>query len=370
MEAAVSLPEASRLERFEKGDRFAVSPEAIERELASLWREAGESQGGRQPVTRACLWNLVVHLEERKGFDGEGHAARLSDTLKELPRYLASRTLIVRTEDRASAPELECWISANCAVSPEGGKVVCSEEITIAAGARGEQHIPALVRALQVPDVPTAAVFAGVPVPDRSMIAGLIGASDRLIVRADASSDGPQVALGRLASLCQSTPLGAMDLGWVLQSDLRFLIAELFEPPVPPDATQKITEVVVTCRPDSLASGRIALGWIASVLGAKKPAPAESNAWRLSRQEGDLTLRLAEDASSPLAISSVALIGGGQTASVHMASPGVAELAPQVGPRRQAQVEKIERASALSTALRTRHHDAVFERALSIAIRL
>src|SRR5262249_38729484 len=156
--------------------------------------------------------------------------------------------------------------SANCAVSPEGGKVVCSEEITIVSRGAGEEHLPALVRALIVPDVPTAALFAGVPPRDRPTLASLVRSADRVVVRADASSDPAVSALKRITALGAIAPLGAMDLGWVMQAPLRSLVAELFEPPVPPGSAAGIREVVATCRPDSPASGRLALSWVASVL--------------------------------------------------------------------------------------------------------
>jgi hypothetical protein len=365
--------DGDRIERFSRGDRFLVSPEGIERELAALWNDAG--RGTHKAVTRACLWNLVVHLEERPEREGGGlHQARTLETLKELPRYLASRTLVLRTgpERAGGGPELESWISANCALSPEGGKVVCSEEITVVShGAAGEAHLPALVRALLVPDVPTAALFAGVPLRGQSALEDWLRVADRVVLRADASSSPPDAALKRILALGSAAPLGAIDLGWVMQDGLRSLVAELFEPPVAEDAWRTVSEAKVSCRPDSRASGSLALGWLASVLGAKDPRPIAPASWRMSREGAPpLVLRRVEDPSCPLAVSGVELTMAGGRAAVRIPSPGTALLETPGEPPRPARVDKLERAQGLSNALRTRSHDRSFERALAIAVKL
>ena len=60
-------------------------------------------------------------------------------------------------------PEIEAWISALCAVAPGGGKLLCSEKVTVKSHMGGRRHVPALVRALRVPDVPTALLWTGAP---------------------------------------------------------------------------------------------------------------------------------------------------------------------------------------------------------------
>ena len=134
----------SRLEQFSAGERFAVDPDAIERELAAIWREAGTTArtGDARPVTRACLWNVIVHLEERQGRDNYVAAERWEQAISQLAAHLASRTLVVRTRPaKPKDPELESWISANCVIAGGGGKLVCSEEITLASRGTGDRHL-------------------------------------------------------------------------------------------------------------------------------------------------------------------------------------------------------------------------------------
>lgn len=251
----------NELERFSAGEEFAVNPDAIERELASIWRAAGQSSDGGQPVTRACLWNVVVHVEERNDADGQ----LMLDMVAALPRHLAARALVLRTRDEAEAKaSLESWISANCILSGDGGKLVCSEEITLASRGDGDRHLPSLVRALMVPAIPTAGVFDGVPADDEPT-RKIVRQMDRLIVHADRSKlDRPLSRIRELASQC---PGAAMDVGWLAQASLRQEIAALFDPPRSPDAIHSIQRVVIRAPEDRRWSARLLLAWIGNAVG-------------------------------------------------------------------------------------------------------
>src|SRR5262249_3379055 len=132
----------------------------------------------RGAVTRACLWNLVVHMDGDVAFE---HTRKLIDDA--VPACPA-RVLLLRLnpEGNADGAELEAWISANCQIAPGGGKLVCSEEITREARGGGLAHVPSLVRALLVPDVPTALLWRGAPPTSLAPVQPLIGVTERLIV--------------------------------------------------------------------------------------------------------------------------------------------------------------------------------------------
>jgi glucose-6-phosphate dehydrogenase assembly protein OpcA len=239
-----------------------VDATQIERALAAMWKSAGADQGG--VVTRACLWNVIARIEERADREGGAGATTLAGSLQELPQHLASRTLLLRSaEAQADKPSLESWISANCALGP-GGHYVCSEEITILARGAGDHHLPSLVRALTVPDVPTAIVFAGVPRSDDRIAAELIACADRVVTDADRSA--LPKPLQRIRELVQKRPRGAMDLGWIALEPTRTRVADLFER-LGGGAAASIRRVtaVAAARP----SVRLLLGWISAALGKR-----------------------------------------------------------------------------------------------------
>ncbi|MCK6546730.1 glucose-6-phosphate dehydrogenase assembly protein OpcA [Myxococcota bacterium] len=355
--------DGSKLERFSAGERFAVDPDAIERELSALWRAAGSSTGTRTPVTRACLWNVVVHLEERTRHEGHGAIEDLERTVRELPRYLAARALVLRTRDGAGEP-LESWIAANCVVAPGGGKLVCSEEIAIAARAEGAAHLPGLVRALLVPQVPSAVVFAGVPPSGDAVFDALIGAADRLVVYADHCHHTRPLA--RVREVLPKLPLGVIDLGWLALAPVRSLVASLFDPPTPDDAASRISHVTITASPRLRASSLLLLGWIGQALGVGSARPIGQHAWRFARRGAGPAIEavVVEDERSD--VPSVELSAPSATWSLRPSSSTLCDLSgPELSLRKSH--AGLGPTELLARALITRSEDRAFSRALALA---
>ena len=275
-------------ERFSAGERFAVDPNEIERELAAVWRAAGQASDGKQPVTRACLWNVLVHVEGRERA-GHRETTHLETVVKSLPRYLAARALVLRTLPSAEwQPELRSWISANCILTGGGGKMVCSEEISLETRGPGDQHLPSLVRALLVAGVPTAAVFGTVPDVEDTVIAGLVNSSDAILVRSDRSSQTN--VFSQLLKLGERRSV--IDLGWVEQQGLRLSIASLF------DGAEKEAFAIQDIRAEVTTSERrwaaMVLGWLAQRLGAQTMASSERNCLVVNTARGPLRLTIKE----------------------------------------------------------------------------
>jgi glucose-6-phosphate dehydrogenase assembly protein OpcA len=384
MEEAVSTVEG-KLERFSAGERFAVDPDSVERELASLWREAGASSQAKNPVTRACLWNVVVHIEERPRAEGQGTSEALAKMVRDLPQYLAARALVLRTAPEGT-PELESWISANCIVAGGGGKLVCSEEVAILARGQGDRHLPALVRALLVPAVPTALVFAGAPPTDRPVIESLIQAADRLVTHADHSM--VKEPLRRLREMMSQVSLGVMDLGWLEASSLRAHVASLFDPPATEEEASAIDRALITTTPKTKWTAQLLAAWIASALNAEAPKKVGELAWRFTKappralsaeqvrlrapdggpnpsgrpldviiQENTSALGLSIELSASSARTTYAVRAIGDSLA-EIASPALVTKKP---------LGKVNPAALLARALATRSEDRAFARALNLA---
>ncbi len=353
---------AERLERFSRGEHFAVDPEAIERELATLWREAGASSGN--PVTRACLWNVVFLIEKRSGADGCRHFDHLMAVIRELPRHLANRSLVLQTSDPGD-PELECWISANCIPAGNGAKLVCSEEITLASRGLGHRHLPGLSRALLVPAVPTAVVSASAPDPSCEPLAELIRMADRVITDADRSHrDRP---LDEVARVNASAPLGAMDVGWLSTEAFRREVASIFDPPLPVPSLDGIRRIQVEAPADQRSTGLLLLAWAANALGATEVVASNEQEWIVERRQGvrlHLGLTQAKGPNirfehrylpDPLGVRS-------EPDALWVDLPGRDPLRKPMRPPSTAEL--------LARALITRREDPLFTRALLLAGRL
>lgn len=361
-------PQDQEFERFSAGEQFAVNPDAIERELASLWRSAGQSSEDGQAVTRACLWNTVVHVEERDAREGSGHTLATLDMVNAIPRYLATRTLVMRT--RAEDPNnemLESWISANCLLSGNGRKLVCSEEITLASRGSGDRLLASLVRALLVPGVPTAAVFDGVAPQGDATTDAIVQLADRIVVHADRSQlPNP---LARIQRLAAQAPGAAIDLGWLLDRDLRQEIAALFDPPRSEACARSIDHVRVVASPKKRWSTRLLVGWIAGALGAHSPRADSATAWTLKK--GDGTLKLEHEESDTCDGTSVTLSVPSESTQIKLAinAKGGIDVTEAANTVRRP-CEATELAQLLARALTSHSQDQSFMMALAVAEQL
>lgn len=156
-------------ERFTHHQPIGVDVAAIERELAALWRESAQ---GTTAVMRACSWNLVVLTTPAQS----ARARALADVMVEL---VPSRTLMINEQPADDA--LRAFVSANCRLLPGGGKMLCTEEITLEAGGDDARALPSLVRALLVPDISNAVLCAGLP-PESALLDELVAHARRVIV--------------------------------------------------------------------------------------------------------------------------------------------------------------------------------------------
>ena len=353
-----------QLQRFTAGEAFAVDPDAVERELASLWREAGKGTATSSPVTRACLLNIVALLEERPTAEGFGSAKTLQHWIDELPRHVAARSLVVRSQPyREGEDALQSWISANCIIAEGGGKLVCSEEVTIAARGDGDHHVPGLIRALLVPGLPTSVVVAGIP--HGALAEPLLLLADRVVTDVDLSGHpGPLSILGRVT---RDGRHSGMDLGWVGTAAFRAEVAAAFDPPFDAESLVEVNEVHCVTPPSVRWSSRLLLGWLAQSLGAADPVPTGQGRSTLKRTAGEpLALRLSIDAEIPGPSVTFSAPSWSQPVCVRCLGSHLEVQGPHLASARRPRQE-LEGPAALARALVSRSEDGAFRRALEIA---
>jgi glucose-6-phosphate dehydrogenase assembly protein OpcA len=255
-----------------------VNVGAIEKELAALWRSASTDK----QVTRACSWNLVVHCAEEPLYE----ATKI--VVDQAVRHVPSRALILKPRPYATGTEIEAWVSANCQIAPGGGKLLCTEEITIEGrGAAGVDHMPSLIRALQVPDVPTAFWWAGAPPTDASAVRLLLSGVDRLVYdSALLAGTGGLMRLGHVGGLLEGLVL--TDLNWLRIGGLRSVLASVFDPPVGAEPLAALQRVRIDCTTKGVAAAKLLAGWLASRLawGSPERVTPEQLGWTLPGRRG------------------------------------------------------------------------------------
>lgn len=237
------------------GEEMQVDAAAIEKSLAELWRT--EKSAGEDAVTRAALWNVVAHT-----WSPRDHSSA-SETLAKASAAVPQRTIIIRAAPN-EPPEMSSWISANCHLLG-GSKQVCSEEIAIVAGGERMHHVPPLVNALLIPDMPVAVWWVGdLPEEHDRYVEALLDPADRLIVDSRHFSHPHDLAL--LQRIGEQTTTAPADLSWVRLEEWRAVTASLFDPPEMRARVGTIANVRVVYGGDacfgSMAEGLLYVAWL------------------------------------------------------------------------------------------------------------
>lgn len=202
-----------------RAEERPIDYSAIEKSLADLWRGQKEDENA---VTRAALWNVIAHTS-----NSDDHSIA-SQTLARASQSVPQRAIVIRA-DLGGPSEISSWISANCH-RISGEKQVCSEEISIVAGGARVRHIPPLVNALLIPDMPVAVWWVGdLPNQEHAYVETMLDPADRLIV--DSSHFDRVEDLIWLKEIAERTFTTPADLNWVKLEDWRLVTAALFDSP-------------------------------------------------------------------------------------------------------------------------------------------
>ena len=196
-----------------------VDVASIERQLAELWR--AEKQDGERAVTRAALWNVVAHTASAAA---HSHA---TDVLSRASAKVPQRTIVVEADPHGK-DDIASWISANCHLIG-GGRQVCSEEVVIVAAGARVDHVPPLVSALLLPDMPVAVWWLGDLPDEHHYVEMLLDPADRLIV--DSSQFNDRADLELVSRIGEQTTTAPADLNWARLDEWRAATAALFDPP-------------------------------------------------------------------------------------------------------------------------------------------
>ncbi len=235
------------------GPGMPVEVGKIDRELKKLW----EADGGA--ATRASLINFAIYCEKAK------HLAENTDLIAEFTRDHACRAILIAIEAAAPVNRVQAWISAHCHISGAGAKQVCCEQITFLLEGNLAGMIPNIVFSHLDSDLPLYLWWRGDF--SQKLDAQLWTWADRLIFDSQKWKD-PQAQFSRLRrSLAEIKPrLTLCDLNWTRLLHLRWVLAQLFDPPANLAALQKITRVQISHAPRHRTTALLLIGWLMSQL--------------------------------------------------------------------------------------------------------
>jgi len=249
-------------------DPRSVDVALIERELTSLWKEAGTLDDDGLPVVRACSLNLLVLT------DNERQASELDSVLAEIAIAHPCRIFLVTAENETDSPLLEAWVSARCSIPLPGEKQVCCEQVNLSARGADVSKVPSVITSLLVPDVPVVLFWKSGMSHPGNMVDALVGVSDHLIT--DSRHDrAPLPGFVKFEMLIADregrTTCG--DLAWSRLGPWRRILGDFFEPGEMRGHLRKLNrlEIEYSTDPASMQSGLSAAmlltGWFGHSLG-------------------------------------------------------------------------------------------------------
>ena len=245
----------------------AVRPEAILRELHSLWTSLGGQVDGEHSagVLRACAMTLIVVTEEAEPRDDIGET--LAETIREHP----FRAIVLRLRDSAE-PFLDAKVSAQCWLPLGQRRQICSEQIEIAASATSLPHVPALLLPLAAPDLPVVVWCRGERLFRLPGVQPLASLCDKLIIDSECFSDTGEALAGLRAA---SAERSVGDFAWARLTRWREILAQVFQSPSCRERRNEISDLRVHYSGRAISIGAYYLAaWLSLALGWRDPERA------------------------------------------------------------------------------------------------
>jgi glucose-6-phosphate dehydrogenase assembly protein OpcA len=384
MADAVAAAPVTAAERFSRGEPVEVPIDRIERALTDLWQAASRAGGedGGGAVSRAALWNVVVPTRAQ-------HLPRTKMLVDELAPLLPARVLVLVEEPEAAADAhdegVRATIETNVVARSSGARVVYSEEITL-HGRRGDARFGALVRALQIPGLPTATLWSDPQMPEALLRRQLLPAADRLVLDTGFCGRPRQLLeVQRCADLAGGT-LPVADLGWLRLRSFRVLFAGLFDAPVGGGPLGRARRVTISHRPGAEASALLYTAWLAATLdwlfAAAEALPADGGVrFRFDRADkgaSEPVLVTVIPSSGSCGTSGLVAVeleapsdaGDPQIFAVRRTQESHATLTLPIAPPRVVKLDPRRDAELTVAALGPAGRDPLFARCLSLAARL
>ncbi|HEY2602791.1 MAG TPA: glucose-6-phosphate dehydrogenase assembly protein OpcA [Thermoleophilaceae bacterium] len=217
--------------------------------------------------------------------------------LERVGRYHPSRTVLCAVDEGRTTLDASARLSTDGSGDPSLISVV-EERIDIRMGPSHLRRLDAIVDPLIISDL-TTVVWA--PHGHHEAVEAMLKLAD--VVLLDSADDpNPARAIGWVCRLQEHAYI--VDLAWLRSTPWRERIAATFDPDKWQPALRRISKVVVRHRSDSVVSGVLLLGWLASRLGWTPESLVAENGRHTGRARAgklEVALRLEpiEEMSAP-----------------------------------------------------------------------
>ena len=246
---------------------MAVEIGHIDRELGRLWDSSEDTK------TRASMINLVVYTEDAAAM------AENTQRIAAIASEHACRAILILADCAAPESSAKAWITAHCHVQGNGGRQICSEQITFELKGSACGALPNIVFSHLDSDLPLALWWQGEfcdPLDEK-----LWAWVDRLIFDSRAwNNPASQFALTEKIANLRDARAVLCDLNWARLYPWRFALASLFDSACALPSLSRLTHVEICHAPGSETTAILLLGWLAAQLGWTSQSLLSQHDWQ------------------------------------------------------------------------------------------
>jgi glucose-6-phosphate dehydrogenase assembly protein OpcA len=317
--------------------------------------------------------NLIIYCAS------DEEAGTVTDEIAAIVQQHPSRVLLVVRSSSQPANHIEAYVSAHCHLAG-GQQQICSEHITVSAGADALRRLPSVARSLVIGDLPTALWWTpnGPPPTAGELFQELADMATQVIYD---SSGWPDPVAGMITTAEWATGSNtrqvASDLVWRRLKPWKRLISQTLDPAVTPGAMEAISDVEIEHGPHALPLAWLLVGWAGCRLSWRpttgKMIRDVEVSWEFRGPHGSVRVkaRRLPDAEPEIRNGSITwqTAQGPATARFVAAAPGRLSVAIDGGqaPARSLAVPPQARAVLVAQQLPDRGRDALFRDTLALA---
>jgi glucose-6-phosphate dehydrogenase assembly protein OpcA len=266
-----------RTPTIDTGAPISVAIDYVDAQLTELWRdvaEAAKAKGGVAAVTMAQVLNIIVRAESYSA------ANEYVLDVDQITGSHPARVIVMTNDPSEEEMPVQAWVTIHCQAPPSGGRQVCAEQVSVAAGGSAVRQMPAAVIPLLLPDLPVFLWWPNGSPFDDYLFRHLSDSIDRLIV--DSSTfENPEGTLVKMYSRLQRDwpNIACTDMNWERVTRWRELVAQFFDGAALRPYLDRIGHVSVDFAlssrggPVNRSQGFLFAGWLASRLGWKPAGP-------------------------------------------------------------------------------------------------
>jgi glucose-6-phosphate dehydrogenase assembly protein OpcA len=259
---------SATIQEFALGEPRPANVAEIEASLSAMWSSAGASAGADSVATRASALTLLVYV------DCEQAAREVSNLIAEVSQQNPCRAVMMVVDPKGSPPGLMASVSAHCHMVPEGGKQICSEQITLNAKGETGPELISVVLPLTVSGLPIYLWWRAGYFDMPAYFDQVLRVTQHVIV--DSGRFGTAGADLRALAVWlekQGGRIRLSDLNWARATPWREVMAQCFDSPDRRPYLHRIREVHIEYEMESArltaqrAQGLLLTAWLATRLG-------------------------------------------------------------------------------------------------------